>query len=117
MVSIIHHINDDEDPAGVAKQFRDALPAGSHLAISHFFNPGVEDPAGAKHAAESERLFNETIGTGRWRTRDEITAYFGDWELLEPGVVSLPDWRVDPDDVSERGPACSSIACGVARKS
>ena len=29
------------------------------------------------------------------RDRAEITALFGDFELVEPGVVQLPLWRPD----------------------
>jgi len=50
----------------------------------------------------SEKIFTERLGTGRWRTREEIRGYFGDFTLVEPGLVPLPEWRPDAgDDLSE----------------
>ena len=95
LISILHHINDDEDPEGITEQLRAALAPGSHLAITHFHNPGSERPADAALAVASEKQFNENFGTGRFRFRAEILSYFGDWDLVEPGLVPLPTWRPD----------------------
>jgi hypothetical protein len=32
---VVHHINDDEDPSGLAKRYVDALPSGSRLFLTH----------------------------------------------------------------------------------
>jgi hypothetical protein len=116
LFAILHHVNDDEDPAGIARSLRDALPAGSYLALSHFHNPGAAQPAYARMAAEAEKVFAENLGTGRFRTREEILAYFGDFELLEPGLVPYDEWR--PDGLAPPLPeAMRHLAlCGVARK-
>jgi SAM-dependent methyltransferase len=95
MISILHHVNDDEDPLGITARLRDALAPGSHMAITHFHNPGAARPEDAAIAYASEKQFNEKFGTGRWRTYGEIRAYFGDFELLEPGLVPMPAWRPD----------------------
>jgi S-adenosyl methyltransferase len=115
LVAILHHINDDEDPAGIAARLRAALAPGSHLAISHFCNPGPDHPEEARLAVESERLFNERLGTGRWRSRAEILAYFGGFELLAPGLVPLPAWRPCVPDPPVDG-VYQRILCGVARR-
>ncbi|GII59054.1 SAM-dependent methyltransferase [Planotetraspora thailandica] len=117
LFAIVHHLNDDENPGGTVARFRDAVPSGSHLAISHFHNPGERHPEVAEQAAAAERLFNENLGTGRWRTHDEITAYFGDLELVEPGLVPLAEWRPDPGDVPQQGITYHTFVGGVARKS
>jgi hypothetical protein len=122
LLSILHHLNDHEDPTGIAARLIDALPAGSHVAISHFHNPGAEHPVLAAQAVAVEQLFNERLGTGRWRTREEILAYFGDLELLEPGLVPLPLWRPYEVDVEQVGrtleltPIHYTFVGGVARK-
>ena len=100
LMAILHHIADGEDHAGIMARFRAELAPGSHLAISHFCNPGAERPEDAEIAKASERLFSMKFGTGRWRTREEILAYFGDFRLLEPGLVPLPVWR--PDIIGRR---------------
>jgi hypothetical protein len=93
MVAILHHINDDEDPRAIAARFVKALPAGSYVAISHFLNPGAANPKMAEQSLASEKLFNEHLGTGRWRTREEVLTFFGGHELIEPGLVPLPQWH------------------------
>jgi len=116
LFAVLHHVNDDEDPVGVARRLRDGLPAGSYLALSHFRNPGDAYPKYAAMAAEAEKVFSENLGTGRFRTRDEIRAFFGDFEILEPGLVSYNDWRPD-SQVAPLPDAMFHLAlCGVAKK-
>jgi hypothetical protein len=122
LFGILHHLNDDDDPAGIAAQLLASLPSGSHVAISHFHNPGSERPKLSEQAVAAEKLFNERLGTGRWRTREEILAYFGDLELVEPGLVPLPLWRPSAQSVSyaerslELTPLHHTFIGGVARK-
>ncbi|WP_328708627.1 SAM-dependent methyltransferase [Microbispora hainanensis] len=116
LFAILHHVNDHEDPQGIAARFREALPSGSYLALSHFHNPGLSMPDVSAQATTAEKLFNENLGTGRWRTREEILAYFGDLPLLEPGLVPLPEWRPDPGEVFEPGITYHTFVGGVAHK-
>jgi len=116
LFAILHHINDHEDPAAIATRLRDALPAGSYLAMSHAHNPGSDDPAVAREFAEVERIFAENLGTGRFRTRAEILGYFGDFHLLEPGLVWVPDWRPDAADSTEQRARFEIFAGAVGRK-
>jgi len=116
LISIIHHLNDDEDPAGILTRFRDALPSGSYIAMANFHNPGLKHPRASAQAYQAEKLFNENLGTGRWRTRDELMAYFGDWEVIEPGLVPLAEWHPDPDAYVDRGILYHTLVGGVARK-
>jgi hypothetical protein len=116
LLAILHHVNDDEDPGGIMARLRDALPSGSHLAISSFRMPGPEHPEDAAKTAAMEKMFNERLGTGRWRSHQEILAWFGDWELLEPGLVPLPQWRPDEPVRAERDATYYGFVGGVARK-
>jgi hypothetical protein len=102
LFAILHHIGDDEDPGGIAASLRAELPSGSYVAVSHFHNPGDEHPEIAEIAASTEKVFNETLGTGRWRTRKEILDFMDGLELVEPGLVPLAEWRPDPADPSPR---------------
>lgn len=116
LLSILHHLHDAEDPARVAATLRAALPSGSHLAIIHFWDPADEHPHISAKVRDAERVFNETLGTGRWRHRAEIEAYFGDWELLEPGLVPLAEWRPDAEAPPEQSLSYYTMIGGVARK-
>ncbi|UBU14865.1 SAM-dependent methyltransferase [Nonomuraea gerenzanensis] len=84
-------------PAGVMDRFRAVVAPASRLAIVHFHNPGGEHPEASAIAAEALRSFNRTLCPGRWRTRG-IVSYFGDLELVAPGLVPLTDWRSEPGE-------------------
>ncbi|MEW1844242.1 SAM-dependent methyltransferase [Nonomuraea angiospora] len=116
MFGILHHLADHEDPAGIAARLMARLPAGSHLAVSHFCDPGTAHPEASAQAYAAEKLFDEGLGSGRWRAREEILACFDGLELLEPGLVPLPEWRPDPGDLARPGLSRHTLAGAVARK-
>lgn len=88
LVGILHHLHDNEDPAGIVDQYLAAVPAGSQVFITHFCDSGPE-------AQELEKSFLEFLGTGRFRTPDEIRGLFRGLEPVDPGLVYLPLWRPD----------------------
>jgi S-adenosyl methyltransferase len=116
LLAILHHVEDADDPGRIAAQLRDAMPPGSYLALSSFHMPGPELPELRALTIESEKLLLGTLGSGRWREGEEIESWFGDWELLEPGVVPLPDWRPEPGIEVLRDEFYHGFVGGVARK-
>jgi hypothetical protein len=48
------------------------------------------------------------------RSPEQFSAFFDGLQLVDPGVVSLPFWRPDPDPFTS--PADVDALCGVARK-
>ena len=116
MLAILHHLSDEEDPAGIVARFREAAAPGSYLAISSFRMPGPEHPQDAARTRQVQELFNARLGTGRWREHEEILQWFGDWELLEPGLVPLPEWRPDITGQAARNSTYYGFVGGVARK-
>ncbi|MFE1592898.1 SAM-dependent methyltransferase [Nocardia sp. NPDC058705] len=88
LVGMLHHLHDDEDPAGIVKAYLDAVPSGSYVFITHFCDSGDE-------ARELEKTFLTFLGTGRFRTTDELSEFFVGLEMVEPGLVYLPQWRPD----------------------
>jgi SAM-dependent methyltransferase len=98
MSAVLHHLNDNEDPAGVVRFWYDRVPSGSHFFISHFRSEN--DP----RSAEMQELLQGSLGRGRWRTDEEILALFGDGlTVLEPGLVPAVEWRPEQpvDDLSD----------------
>jgi hypothetical protein len=116
MLSVLHHIRDEEDPAGIVARFREAAAPGSYLAISSFRMPGPGHPREAAGARAVQDLFNARLGTGLWREHEQILQWFGDWELLEPGLVPLRQWRPDIAGQAGRRSAYHGFVGGVARK-
>lgn len=111
LCGILHYVLDEENPAAVLEALYRALPAGSYVFIHHMLDS--QDPASAILQAAMQK----GLGRVRFRTLGEIGELFAGLELLEPGVVLVPDWRPDPDTpgVAEH-PVLGLAAAGVARK-
>ncbi len=108
---VLHFISDEQDPHGLLATLRDALAPGSCLALSHGTNesnPGV--------VAAAERAYNRSVaGTAYARSRADIIGLFAGFELVDPGVVYIPEWRPDnPNDVPEH-PELTQGLVGVGR--
>lgn len=86
LVGVLHHLHDDDDPRGIVEAYMAAVPSGSYLFITHFC-------ASTQESRDAEQKYLALLGTGRFRTPEEITAFFDGFELLEPGLVPLPLWR------------------------
>jgi S-adenosyl methyltransferase len=109
LVAVLHHVPDSDEPYGIVAQLRDAVPSGSHLVISH---PASD--VQTEKVAEVARRYNASVVTGQTRRSvDEVAAFFGDWEILEPGITQTPQWRPDAP-ASVTGPV--PMWAGVARK-
>jgi hypothetical protein len=116
MLAILHHLQDEDQPGAIAARFRDAMPAGSYLAISSFRMPGPDLPELRAITIENEKVVANGLGSGRWREESELVTWFGDWELLEPGFVSLQQWRPPAGTHIVRDEVYHSVYGGVARK-
>ena len=111
MVAVLHFVTADEDPYDLVARFRDAMAPGSYLVISHASGDTSPDAARLVEAYRAARASAPVV----LRTRAEITRLFDGFELIEPGLVHLPQWRPeDPDKV--RDPERMWILCGVGRK-
>jgi len=109
LVGILHHLHDGEDPEGVARTYMDAVPSGSYLFMTAFCRSFPE-------AAELEQTYLSALGTGRFRTREQLQAFFGDLEMVEPGLVYLPEWRPEEPIRHEMTVAEKLMAGGIGRK-
>jgi hypothetical protein len=116
LFAIMHHVEDVDEPGRIMTQLRDAMPPGSYLALSSFRMPGHELPEFRARTSEGEKLLVGTLGSGRWREDEEIRSWLGDWELVEPGLVPIQEWRPLPVAVIERDGYYHSFSGGVARK-
>jgi S-adenosyl methyltransferase len=109
MNAVIHHILDEEDPYGVVAAYKDAVVPGSYLQITHFCDAAPE-------AAASVRVLRENLGRGQIRSREEIKRFFDGWELVEPGLVFLSEWRPDEPVTLPLDAGSLLMLAGVARK-
>ncbi|MFI5068184.1 MAG: SAM-dependent methyltransferase, partial [Streptosporangiales bacterium] len=65
----------------------------------------------------AEKVYQSGVPSqGRTRSRAEIMAFFAGFDLVQPGLVYLPQWRPDaPGDVPADAEKYWFLA-GVARK-
>jgi SAM-dependent methyltransferase len=111
LVAILHAIPDEDQPHRIVERFRDALAPGSYLVISHV--TGDSMPEVWERMAEASAQGDYPL---RPRSRAEVARFFSGFELVEPGLVWVPQWRPeDPADVGDH-PERSSNYVGVGRK-
>jgi len=107
---VLHFIPDDDDPWRITRVLHDVLAPGSYLVLGHASHEGTVTRAVLT-------AYNRSVSTAsNFRSRDEILRFFDGFDLTEPGLVPMTQWRPDsPEDV----PAGNSpfwVLVGVARK-
>ena len=90
----LHHYNGERSPADIMKAYVDALPSGSYVALSHFYDPQTEEHSELARRME-DTFLHSPMGTGLFRTRDEILEMFPGLELIDPGLSLCADWWPD----------------------
>jgi SAM-dependent methyltransferase len=96
LVAVLHVIGDADDPWRIVATLRDALAPGSYLVLCHATSESK--PAVAQAI---ENLYTRSVTTGsRIRSRAEILRFFDGFDLVDPGLVYMPQWRPEsPGDV------------------
>jgi S-adenosyl methyltransferase len=110
-VAVYHFIPESDDPRSLVARYRDLLPAGSYLALSHVTTDAIAD-----EITQLIELYKNSQNPVTSRTEAEITALFDGFDLVEPGVVFTPQWRPEsPEDIGEH-PERSGVYAAVGRK-
>ncbi|MDI2127838.1 SAM-dependent methyltransferase [Yinghuangia seranimata] len=91
LVALLHFVRDEEDPAALVAELRDALVPGSYLVLTH-----TSADFDAERARGGAQIYNRATAPAVLRERAEILHLFDGFDLVEPGLVPLPEW--DPDD-------------------
>lgn len=114
VLMMLHWVPDEADPWGLMATYREALAPGSHLAITHVTaddqDEGLADVTDLIKGSRSADQLNE-------RSHERVLALFGDFELVEPGLVGCAAWRPGgPGDMSQTPAMNMVIYGGVGRK-
>jgi hypothetical protein len=112
----LHHVPEEQRPYEIMSTYIDALPSGSYLLLTHFWDPADNGPLTATVRGIEQRLCDAGLGSGFWRPREEIEAFFEGLELVEPGLVPLHEWWPDGPRLRELTLADQLILGGVGRK-
>ncbi len=105
LVAVLHFISDGEDPNGILGILKSVMAPGSYLVISHVTQDGVsrEENLGGLS------VYDKASSPVYPRRHDEVLRFFDRMELVDPGLVSIAQWR-------SRGNMRQLIYGGVARK-
>ena len=109
LMAILQHVGDAENPYAIVATLLGALPAGSYLALSH---PASDIEAEAQ-GEMAERLNQTMAEKVTMRDRAQVARFFDGLELVEPGLVRVPEWRPE-SELEARSPA--GLWGGVGRK-
>jgi S-adenosyl methyltransferase len=107
MLGILGNVPDEDGPETIVDRFVAAVPSGSFLVIN-------DSTKTADVVAEAVRTAGDAGVDYHLRTPDRIAGFFAGLDLIEPGVVSTPLWRPEPDPAGP--PAALNVFCGVGRK-
>ncbi len=110
LVAVLHFVADADEPAQVVAQFRDALPPGGYVVISH----GTADsrPDDGALVADAYRATSTPLVL---RSREQIVDLFTGLDLVPPGVVWATEWHPDhPNDVGS--PQRHPVLVGLGHK-
>jgi SAM-dependent methyltransferase len=109
VLAIFHFVPDEDDPAAITACLREALAPGSYLVLTHVCRDLLPDKAAAARAKDVYQKAGQPIQA---RSTEQIRGFFGDFELVEPGLVPKHAWRpesgaaaADPTDISLGGVA------------
>ena len=108
LMSVLHFISHDENAPKIIAKFRERMAPGSYLALS----VGTSEGADPEMLAEATRTYADARMPFTLRSRSQIMELLDGFELVEPGLVSLPKWR--PEFNTDRrplpGPTLGAVA-------
>jgi SAM-dependent methyltransferase len=107
IIAVLHFVPDSCQPARILATIREALAPGSYLALSQASVDGREDDE-----APALTVYQKVDHPLTPRSRAEVTRLLDGFDVVEPGVVWVPEWR--PDSIDRVEDADRSVfLCGV----
>ncbi|MEU0942304.1 SAM-dependent methyltransferase [Streptomyces canus] len=106
LMGVLGHIEDYEETKAIVRHLQSSLPLGSYFA--HY--DGVDTSAdlqAAQRGYDATGAFPYVL-----RSPEQIATFYDGLTLLDPGVVSCPQWRPDLGAADEP----TDIHGGIARK-
>lgn len=121
LVAVLHFTEDADDPWGAVAELRDALAPGSLLILTHASTD--TGPMKPEEGEAVEGVYRRAGSPLLMRSRAGVARFFDGFEMVEPGLVSMPAWRPEPVTGGGRGapaqdedPAMYVGFAGVGRK-
>ncbi|MCX3062023.1 SAM-dependent methyltransferase [Streptomyces beihaiensis] len=111
LIALLHFIPDTDGAPELISTLVDALAPGSYLTLSQLASD--HDPERTQRAVDMYAAGGVTLVP---RSREETAAFFAGLELLEPGLVWLPEWHPELGVDEEHDGTAVPLYGAVARK-
>jgi len=116
VVALLHFMPPETNPGAVLDYYKRQMAPGSLLVLSHIHvepNDLEMLEASKKVSSAYKERTNSPAGP---RPRPEIEAFFTGLEMVDPGLVWVPEWRPDGEDPFALEPKRARGLAGVGRK-
>lgn len=90
LVAILHFVAEDQEPERILSELREAMAPGSYLIVSH-----TADESSSAVMGAAKKGFSMAGAPLTPRTRERITELLDGFDLVEPGLTDVRDWRPD----------------------
>jgi len=111
LIAILHHVSDYDEARSIVRRLIEGVPSGSYLVMSHSTN-AVYGAVSDQAVAQWNKFGKPTVTL---RSPEQIAGFLDGLELIEPGMVSTPQWRPAAADIGQP-PRDVDQFCAVARK-
>jgi S-adenosyl methyltransferase len=108
--AVLHFLPDSDDPAAILAQIKEAIVAGSYIAMTH----GTEIKERADEQAEVNHLYESTPTSVTFRDADQVAHLYSGMELVDPGIVIVTEWHPDPEESDD--PVQPAVLAVIGRK-
>jgi len=110
LIAVMHFVGDDAEASAIISRLTAACVPGSYVALSH-----AASDIDAEQQSEMVRRLNQSVAEkATLRGHAGVTRLFDGFDLIEPGLVRVSDWRPDSDLEAARP---TGLWGGVGRKS
>ncbi|MDQ7805808.1 SAM-dependent methyltransferase [Amycolatopsis sp. A133] len=111
-VAVLHFLPDVTGVREAIRDYRKLLAPGSAYVLSHATESGVEGEE-LEQIRKLVKLSERSSSPAVSRSLDEIAAFFGTFDVIEPGIVPVGEWRPEPGAATV---PLASVVGGVGRK-
>jgi hypothetical protein len=107
LVASLHHVLDEDDPAGIVARYLGSLAPGSYLVLSH-----ATDEFAPERMRQNSEYAAKHGAIMKPREKQAIEAMFNGLPMVEPGLVLVSYWRPDgdPDPNADRAWSYGAVA-------
>ncbi|MGW7055703.1 SAM-dependent methyltransferase [Streptomyces sp. NPDC054887] len=113
LVAVLHFVEDADDPRAAVAELRDALAPGSLLILTHASYAGI--PLPPQQVGGTVEVYKDIKNPLIMRSHEEVAHFFEGYEMVEPGLVPMAEWRPETE-LSQEDPFAFSGFAGVGRK-